>query len=260
MALYAQQRTHRLRQIATDLVVMLWIAAWAVLARSVWGAMLAIAEPARRTASAAARMRDDFDAAGASAGSLPVAGEELRRPFVSASGSVDSIVAAADEQVRTLETLALIGGWLVFVIPVATVLLFWLPNRLHFVRRSRAIERLVDSGADLDLFALRAMAAQPLQELARISADPVGDWRAGRWDKIVQMADLELRTAGMQVPAGLRTTAPHRFADQGDAAGYPPEDTESEVRQSKASSRMPPDSQAEPPGSEAELPTKRDNR
>lgn len=211
MALYARQSGRRTRQIIADALVFGWVILWALLGSHAWSAIMAVAEPARRTAAAAIRMRDDFATAGNSAAGVPVAGPELRRPFDSAAGSLDGIITASQDQVRTLESLAVVCGLLVFVLPVATVLVFWLPRRIRFIQRSGAVERLVDSGSDLDLFALRAIATQPMHELARISSDPVGDWRTGNWSTIVELAELELRSAGLGLPADLRSTPPPRL-------------------------------------------------
>ena len=79
----------------------------------------------------------------------------------------------------SIERLALIAGWLVFLIPVAVVVAFWLPRRIRFYRQARASQEFLDSSADLDLFALRAMASQPLYVLAGVSDDPVRAWRDG---------------------------------------------------------------------------------
>ncbi|WP_432560474.1 hypothetical protein [Granulicoccus sp. GXG6511] len=209
MALYAKSGGRRTRQILTDVFVVAWIGLWAWIAHTVWSALMAVAEPARRTATAAARMREDFRSAGDSAGGIPVAGGELRKPFDAAGGSIDQVVAAAEDQVRTIERLAVLCGVLLFVAPVGLLLLVWLPARLRFVRRSTSMDRLLDSSSDLELLALRAMANQPVDELARISADPIGDWRAQQWPVIMALADLELRANGLQMPQELRSP-PHQ--------------------------------------------------
>jgi hypothetical protein len=59
----------------------------------------------------------------------------------------------------------------------------------------------VDADADLDLFALRAMANQPLHVLARISSDPAGDWRRRDPAVVRALAAVELRSAGLRPPA-----------------------------------------------------------
>lgn len=233
MALYARPSARRVRQLAADLFTVGWIALWAWAGVRIWSAIMAVAEPARRTAAAATQVREDFTGAAQSAGGIPVAGQELRRPFDSAAGSLDQIVAAANDQVQTLENLALLCGVLVFLMPVALVLAFWLPARIRFVRQSGAVQTLIDSGADLDLFALRAIATQPMHELAEVSADPVGDWRAGEWPVIVALADLELKTAGLRVPKAARGAPPARFRSDGDdldgaAAAAEPESSDRE--------------------------------
>ena len=58
--------------------------------------------------------------------------------------------------------------------------------------------------ADLDLFALRAMAAQPLYVLAEISDDPVHAWRSGDREVINKLAEVELKRDGLRLPATLR--------------------------------------------------------
>ena len=73
----------------------------------------------------------------------------------------------------------------------------YLPLRWRFVREATAGQRFVDSGSDLDLFALRAMANQPLHRLARISDDPVRAWRDGDPDVVRALAVLELRDVGL---------------------------------------------------------------
>ena len=63
----------------------------------------------------------------------------------------------------------------------------------------------MDAAADLDLFALRALARQPLHVLARISDDPAGAWRARDPEVVLALGSLELREAGLRVPAQLRS-------------------------------------------------------
>jgi hypothetical protein len=46
-----------------------------------------------------------------------------------------------------------------------------------------------------ELLALRALATRPLRELLGVSSDPVGDYRAGRWEAL---ADLERRELGLR--------------------------------------------------------------
>ena len=58
----------------------------------------------------------------------------------------------------------------------------------------------MDGPADLDLFALRAMAHQPVHRLAAVSDDPVRAWRDGDAAVVRALALLELEEAGLTPP------------------------------------------------------------
>ena len=204
MRIYAQRRGQLASQLAGDVAVLLWAVAWAVVGVVVDASVSALARPARDTARTARDLAGQLGEAASSAGQVPGVGEQLRRPFDAASGSLGDLVSAADAQAASIERLAAVLGWLVFLVPVTTVLLVWLPRRVRFVRRARAAQRFIDARADLDLFALRAMANQPMHVLAQISDDPVGAWRAGDRRVVDALAETELRRAGLRMPEGRR--------------------------------------------------------
>ncbi|MCY7394863.1 MAG: hypothetical protein LH468_01720 [Nocardioides sp.] len=97
------------------------------------------------------------------------------------------------------------------LVPILLVVAFHVPLRVRFVRRAAAGRRFLDSRADLDLFALRAMAHQPLHVLARISEDPAGAWRDRDPVVVRELACLELRSVGLRPPAQSR---PRAFRDR----------------------------------------------
>jgi hypothetical protein len=68
------------------------------------------------------------------------------------------------------------------------------------VRNATAGQRFLDSAADLDLFALRAMAHQPLHVLAGVSDDPAAAWRRQDPEVVRRLAALELKAAGLAPP------------------------------------------------------------
>ena len=175
---------------------------WALIGVFINATIGVLATPARETARAAARLAGDFTDAADQAAKVPGVGEQLRRPFDAASVTMGNLIVSANHQVDSIERLALIVGWLVFLIPVAVVVAFWLPRRIRFYRQARASQQFIDSAADLDLFALRAMASQPLYVLAGVSDDPVRDWRDGE--------------SGRDQPAGRDRTPSQRAPGAGD--------------------------------------------
>jgi len=207
MGIYAKRPAKMIGQLVGDGFVVLWAIGWAIVAIFVHRVIDVLATPARETARTAMRLAENFRQAAAEAAKVPVAGEQMRRPLDAAAGTLGNLIDSANDQVVSIERLALIVGWLVFLIPVATVIAFWLPRRIRFYRQARASQVFLDSLADLDLFALRAMAAQPLYVLAEISDDPVQAWRSGDREVINKLAEVELKRNGLQLPATLRAVS-----------------------------------------------------
>ncbi len=210
MSVYARQSWRFARQLASDAFVVAWTVVWVIVGVAVHGAVAALARPATQAAESARRLKEDFVAAAGQASQVPGVGEQLRRPFDSAAGSLDPLITAATGQATDIERLAVLVGVLAVVLPVSLLLVIWLPVRLRFVRASRSAQRFVDSSADLQLFALRAMASQPMHVLARISDDPVRAWRDGDPRVITALAEAELRRCGMTLPASARFDRPVR--------------------------------------------------
>jgi hypothetical protein len=197
---YAQRRSRMLVQLVVDLVVVVWAVIWWLVGRTTERTINAIAAPARSSGDAARALRDHMREAAEQTGRIPGLGIELRKPFDGAMESLQDVIDAADQQVASVERTGLLLGWLVFLIPVLIVLLIWLPARIRFFLRARAAQRFLDAQADLDLFALRAMVAQPMHVIARISDDPVAAWRRGDRDVIRALAAVELRRSGLNPP------------------------------------------------------------
>ncbi|MGI8457589.1 MAG: hypothetical protein ACR2LI_05710 [Propionibacteriaceae bacterium] len=207
MSVYARQSWRFARQLASDAFVVAWTVVWVVVGVAVHRAVAALAGPATQTAESVRRLQEALTAAADQAGQLPGLGEQLRRPFDAAAGSLGPLISAAAGQATDIEHLAVMIGVLTVVLPVSLLLVIWLPVRIRFVRASRSAQRFVDSSADLQLFALRALAGQPMHVLARISDDPVRAWRDGDPAVITALAEAELRRCGMTLPASARFPA-----------------------------------------------------
>ena len=90
-------------------------------------------------------------------------------------------------------------GWGIAVVPIATILLFWLVPRLRFTRWAATTRRLVRAGITVDLLALRALTNQKLSVFAAIDADPVSAWRRGDAEVMRSLAALELKASGVRI-------------------------------------------------------------
>lgn len=200
MKFYADAPIRRTMQILGDVLLVVWVYAWVRTAVAVRDATLSLAEPGEQISAAGTGLADQLRDAGDRVGGLPLVGDEVRAPFDGAGGAADRLAAAGDAQVAAVETLAFWLSLAVWAVPVLLAVAIYLPLRWRFVREASAGRRFVDSSDDLDLFALRAMARQPLHRLARISDDPAGAWRRRDPQVVRQLAALELRDSGLTVP------------------------------------------------------------
>ena len=78
---------------------MLWAIGWAIVAIFVHRVIEVLATPARETARTAMRLAENFRQAAAEAAKVPVAGEQLRRPFDSAAVTLGNLIDSANDQV-----------------------------------------------------------------------------------------------------------------------------------------------------------------
>lgn len=204
MILYAQTPGRRTAQIVGDLLVVAWLVLWVWVGVAVHDGTTALAGPGRQTDESATAMAGQLRDAGERLGEAPLVGDELATPFDRAAEASDGIASAGRATVRAVERLALVLGLVIALIPILVVLAVHLPRRWRFVREATAGARFIDSVDDLDLFALRALAHQPMSVLARVSSDPAGDWRRQDPDVVRRLADLELRDVGLR-PGGALT-------------------------------------------------------
>ena len=200
MKLYADGPVRRTRQMLGDVLLVFWVVLWVRLAQVVHDATLALATPGRKIETAGGGLADRLRDAGSAVGDVPLVGDKVRSPFDGAGKAADQIADAGASQVAAVEHLAHWLGLTVGALPILLVVLVYLPLRWRFVREASAGQRYVDSSADLDLFALRAMSRQPMHRIARISPDPVRAWREGDRDVVRALAVLELRDAGLTPP------------------------------------------------------------
>ena len=131
-----------------------------------------LAAPGRQLQSAGSGFREQMTSAGDSVRDVPLVGDQIAAPFRQVSGAGTTIEQAGTDLVDAVTRLANILGWVTALVPIIIVGLVWLVLRGRFVRRASAAQRFIDNAADLDLFALRAMAGQPMRKLAAISRRP----------------------------------------------------------------------------------------
>jgi hypothetical protein len=200
MKLYADLTGRRTLQMLSDVGVLAWVALWAWVGRAVHDATTRLAAPGYTLQGAGSGFRDQMARAGQSVSDVPLVGDSLAEPFQRAGGAGTSIEQAGKDLVSAVDSLALLLGWVTALVPIVLVVFVWAVLRGRFIRRATAAQRFIDEAADLDLFALRAMARQPMSRLARVCDDPAGAWRRSDPEMIRALAVLELRDSGLRPP------------------------------------------------------------
>ena len=200
LTLYADSPARRLQQLLADAGIVVWTIAWILVGRALHEVVLLLARPSQELSDGSAGLADRLRAAGSAVDGTPLIGDELRAPLDDAGGAAEQMASAGAAQVEAVEQLALWLSVTVAAIPVLLALAVHLTLRWRFVREASAGQRFVDSADDLDLFALSALAHQPLHRLARVSPDPAGAWRSRDAAVVRRLAELELRSTGVAPP------------------------------------------------------------
>jgi hypothetical protein len=188
----------RSRQIAGDIWLIAWSALWIWAALRLYDLVMNLAVPGLAVSSSATDLAGRFDDAGSALGGVPLVGGALQAPFDGMGGAAIAIADAGQASADAIGLLARFLAIALAVLGIASWAMVWVPIRVAFIRRATAARRFLDSTEDLDLFALRAMARQPLHLLAKISDDPAGAWRRGDQAVITELASLELRAEGIE--------------------------------------------------------------
>jgi hypothetical protein len=204
MKLYADRPFRFTNQVLGDLLVIGWIALWVWAGFRLHDLVLGLAAPGRQAEEAGRTLQNSLGDAAANVGDVPFAGDALRAPFDEGSGAGRDLAVAAQSYQDAVADLALLAGVLIALAPIAIVLALWLPRRVSWIATASAAKRLLRGGDHVeDLFALRGLARQPLERLARAGGGTalMDGWRARDPDTIRALARLELDELGLRSPS-----------------------------------------------------------
>ena len=198
MKLYADRLPAALRQLLTDIAVVLWVYLWIRAALWLRDLVQQLGVPGAKLQSAGSGIADNLADAGSKVGRVPVVGDDLTKPFEGAAGAARSIADAGREQQEIVDQLAVILPLVAVAVPLALVFGAWLPRRLRWMRRAGVAGAVRDQPAGRDLLALRALAGRPLSELTRLGPDIAQSWRDGDPAAVDALAELELKQLGLR--------------------------------------------------------------
>ncbi|MEU0555254.1 hypothetical protein [Dactylosporangium sp. NPDC006015] len=198
MKLYADRAPTALRQFLTDVFVVAWVYVWVRLGMTLFDLIQKLAVPGQKLESAGTGLADNLKNAGDKINGVPGVPDSVAAPFTSAANAARSLADAGHQQQQIVNDLAWILSVLVIAVPVALLVLVWLPLRIRWIRRAGSAARLRNATAGRDLLALRALATQPLGKLVRIDPEIAALWRRGDKQAVEALATLELRSLGLR--------------------------------------------------------------
>jgi len=196
--LYADRAPTALRQLLTDIFVVVWVVAWIKLGMKLFDLIQKLAVPGQKLESAGQGLADNLKAAGDKINGIPGVPDSVAAPFNNAAGAARSLANAGQEQQDVVNNLAWIISLILVVVPVLLVVLLWLPLRIRWIRRSGQARRLRNATAGRDLLALRALTTQPLGKLVKLDPEIASLWRRGDPEAVEQLAGLQLKSLGLR--------------------------------------------------------------
>lgn len=196
--LYADRLPTAIRQLITDIAVVLWVYLWIRAGLWVQDMVQKLGVPGDKLESAGGGIAQNLAEAGDKVDGVPLVGDQLVKPFTGAADAARSLAEAGQQTREVADQLALIVALAAVAVPLALVLFLWLPLRVRWIRRAGVASAVRAEPAGRDLLALRALASQPLDRLARLGPDIAQSWRNGDAEAVDALAELELRRLGLR--------------------------------------------------------------
>ena len=196
--LYPERPAAVARRAAADLLVAGWLVLCVRSAFWLHELLEKLASPGEQLERLAGGLAIDLDSAGRHISQVPLVGDEAAEPLARAAGTAQSVADAARAQQHWAHETAYLIPAVFAAVPLAYVVLLWLPRRMRWARRVATIAALRDNPQGRDLLALRALATQPVSALTALGPSIAAAWRAGDTQAVQALAALELTAAGLR--------------------------------------------------------------
>ncbi len=199
MKLYSDYGSRRTRQIIGDIIALVLIGLWVWFGVAIFQLVQNLAVFGLRMEEAGAGLKETMSEVGETLGDVPLIGAGIRVPFDGASAAGGALEVAGQNQQDAVFQLAMFLGISASALPILMILLIWLIPRIRFMRRAGRAKKVLETGAGIDLLALRALATEKLSAITKIDPDALGAWRRGDEKVMRELAQLELKSSGVRL-------------------------------------------------------------
>ena len=194
----------RVREQVADLSTVLWLLFWGWLAFRLFQLLASFAEAGRMVRGGGQTMIDAGRNLGDALAGVPLIGQGLRdaatHAFAGAGAPITDFGTSIEQFILLVATVLAL---LLAAVPIVPWLNRYLPWRVERLSRMRAGYRAIRRAPDVsrkrldEVLAMRAVARLDYPTLLSFTPDPLGDWAAGRHDRLAraELASVGLRPA-----------------------------------------------------------------
>ena len=192
----------RAKEQVADVATLLWVAFWGGIVWQLFQFLAGFAEAGRTVQAGGQTMVQGGRDLGDSLAGLPLVGAQVRDIARDAfAGAGRPLADFGTELEQFIFVVAIVLALLLALVTIAPWLLRYLPWRWDRVRDMRAAHRAIRTAPDVAdasierALAMRAMTRLDYKTLLEHTPDPLGDWTAGRHDRL---ARAELASVGLR--------------------------------------------------------------
>jgi hypothetical protein len=191
----------RTREQIADVATLIWVVFWGSIVWQLFQFLVGFAGVGRAVHEGGENMIEGGRSLGDSLAGLPLVGSQVRDLASGAfAAGGQPISSLGTELVEFITIVSVVLALLLALVTIVPWLIRYVPWRLERLRRVRSAHRAIrrapqtDSGIEKTL-ALRAISRLDYDTLLDFTPDPVGDWVAGRHDRLAraEMASVGLR-------------------------------------------------------------------
>lgn len=213
MHIWSERPGSRAREIAADVITLLWLTIWITMGVRLYGFLANLAAAGRFVREGGVGITDAGERIGSALEGVPFIGEGVATGVRGAlAGAGAPFIAFGTDLERLLLVISALLGLLLIAAAVVPWLNRYLPWRIAKWRRLNAAVRAIrgsrktrrepiaDSALEA-LLASRAIHRLEYDELLEFTPDPFGDWLAGRHERL---ARAELDRVGLRAISAAR--------------------------------------------------------